>query len=172
MQRGALSSFAFMGRMSRRQYWLRFPVLVAAPLFSMILCWIVGLSLLHTVALALVSATPLFSAGYRRLQDTSERGSDAVAPWGYFIGAVFLGSWSVGFHTTLQTAFASDSPPDGPGGLAAVIIYGLGGSLIGLTALYLFVVFLVTITPAVAQTLLPSTPGPNKYGPNPNEVPS
>lgn len=27
------------------------------------------------------------------------------------------------------------------------------------------------IRPAVAQTFIPSQPGPNKYGPNPQEVP-
>lgn len=171
MLRGTLSVLSFRGRLSRRTYWRRFPGLVALPVAVAAVCWAIGVPLLDSIGIVALAALPLFSAGARRLQDTGAQGFDAIKPWASFAAAVVLGTWAAQSLHMVRTAFASDTPPDGPGGFGFVIVFFHGGGLLALVALGLLISFAVQITPAVAQTLFPATPGPNEYGPNPNEVP-
>ncbi len=95
-----------------------------------------------------------------------------MTPWARFAVAVLAAYWAVRLSAAINRAFDSQTPPDGPGGFGFVIIYGGGSFFLAVTALVAFLLFLNSITPAFAQTMLPSQPGPNKYGPNPHEVPS
>lgn len=171
MLRTALAAVSFSGRLSRPGFWSRVPLLLLVPVTTAALAFVLGLSQFAALCFASVAAIPLLSAGYRRLQDTGEPGADAVAPWSHLAAAIIACNWALQSVETMTAAFASAMPPDGPSGFAFVILYGCGGMVLGLVALGFFVSFLIRITPAVAQTLLPAQSGPNKYGPNPNEVP-
>lgn len=163
-------SFRFSRRASRAEFWRFFPIGLLLPVLAGSVGFIAGLPVWSILAIAATSALPLFAVGARRLQDTGEAGKHAVAPWACFAASVLLGSWSYKSLSMVSWAFAQPEPPDGPGGFAFAAIYGYGGGFLGLISAILMLVFLFRITPAFAQTLLPSQPGANKYGPNPNEV--
>lgn len=137
-----------------------------------VVCFAFGVSMAVSFVSVIAASLPLLAVGSRRLQDTGEPGEHAVTPWAKFAVAVLAAHWAVQLSTALNTAFASQSPPDGPGGFGFVLIYGGGSFSLAIAALVDFLLFLNSITPAFAQTMLPSQPGPNKYGPNPHEVPS
>ena len=164
-------SVSFKGRASRSEFWWFVPIGVLSPILLLMALSATGLHILIVIPLIWLSALPLFAVGSRRLQDTGEAGEDAYKPWAFFAIFALLASFSFKSGGLVEDAFASDTPPDGPAGLAFTFVYFWGGTvLIGVLALISLVVFLIQITPAFAQTLVPSQPGPNKYGPNPNEV--
>lgn len=171
MFRTFLTSLSFAGRMDRRSYWQRFPVLLTIPVLAASICHAANTAVFLSIFITSLASLPLFSAGFRRIQDTGGNGADAITPWGMFATAVLLASWSFPTLQRVADAFSTDTPPDGPAGFAFVIIYGYGAGFVAFLATGLLFGFVIQITHAVAQTLLRSHPGPNKYGPNPNEVP-
>ena len=116
-------------------------------------------------------AFPLFAVGARRLQDTGEQGRDAILPWGFFARAVLRWELTSYFSAVLDRGFETQNPADGPSGLLFGLIYltAMIASAIGFAVCA--VRFLSNIAPAFGQCLVASEPGPNKYGPNPTEVP-
>lgn len=123
-----------------------------------------------------VLSVPLLSAAARRLQDTGEPGNIAFLPlaplgilYSAFIGipVLFLGSARVFFQ-------AGTNSGDMVAFLSAVV-----GGFLGYAALKSYFAFFIIALIATlkfssnifGQALLASQPGPNTYGPNPNEVP-
>lgn len=171
--RPAISDLAsFHGRLARGPYWRGFAPKLALPIVTTSTLVLTQQPLFIALVFSFASAVPLLSSGYRRLQDTGVHGADAVLPWWQFAISALLATCAFQGMETVKDAFASTNPPDGPTGFWFAAIYGLGSALLLIIAFIFFVVFLMRITPAAAQTLLPSQPGPNKYGPNPNEVSS
>ena len=164
-------TLSFDGRASRSEFWWFFPIGVLAPILLLMMLSATGVHILIVIPLIGLSALPLFAVGSRRLQDTGEAGEDAYKPWAYFAIFALLASFSFNTGSMVENTFASDTPPDGPGGLVFAVVYFYGGTvLMGILALISLIVFLIQITPAFAQTLVASQPGSNKYGPNPSEV--
>lgn len=168
---GLSQSLVFTGRASRAMYWGFFPVSVSLPILTAGAAWACGASLWLGMGLTLLAALPLFAAGARRLQDTGVAGEAAYAPWFTLAMGIALAHWAQASLTKLSDAFATPVPPDGPAGFGAVIQFGGGGAILAAGAMLCGLTFLIRLTPAVAQTFIPSQPGPNKYGPNPQEVP-
>ncbi len=101
---------------------------------------------------------PLLASATRRLQDTGEPGHSVLLPFTpiayFFVSMMF---WGLSFDTLL-------------GGIPILIAY----LLVALYWLIFPIVLLVSflwIGPLVGQLILPSQPGPNKYGPNLQEAP-
>ncbi|MEM6637158.1 MAG: DUF805 domain-containing protein [Pseudomonadota bacterium] len=160
----------FSGRASRPEFWWFFPLGVAIPLFGIGVAAVKDASFLVCLMIGGVLIMPLFAVGVRRLQDTGAYGWDAVKPWGFAFCGLVAADISVRLYSTITLAFASPTPPDGPGGLGFVVIYGSAMCVAVAAAFLLFVIFLSSVTNAVGQCLCPSEPGPNRYGPNPHEV--
>ncbi|MBR9843916.1 MAG: DUF805 domain-containing protein [Rhodobacteraceae bacterium] len=157
---GFRKALSFSGRDSRAAYW-----------------WFVGfitLTLLGTAAMVdsltpgtqtaapklwllgiVVSIVLYLSSTFRRLHDTGRSGLQAFEPLLVFAiyGAVFAVT-AMGLLNSEDTDAA--------------------GWLIGILALnaILSLAFLITMARLVFRLTRPSEPGPNKYGPNPNEVSS
>ena len=105
----------------------------------------------------------------RRLQDTGEDGHFIKIPAGALFGFI-LSMWSFDkFTNWLELAF---STIDGPTGFGLVLL--AGPVLLIMLSFILYFLFsgLVNGTPMFGQMLIPSQPNPNKFGPNPHEVPS
>ena len=169
--KGLFGCLSFSGRANRSEFWQFFPLGITLPLAALACAFLLDASMVVAVLVFGLFGLPLAAVGARRLLDTGEYGLDAVTPWALFMMATICGDWSVRSLSNLNWAFAQPEPPDGPGGLGFVVIFGIGGALLGAICLLLLIMFLVRITPAFGQTLVPSQPGPNTYGPNPNEVP-
>ena len=159
-------SFDFSGRAARADYlWF-----LTASIALFIGCLILTLKLLSyarpaEVILVLVVTfyIPVTSAGVRRLHDVGHSGTAMLDPLKPTVIVLIL--------TVLLVLFVWNTE------------FGAGLAVLGLLLwpLYLALAMLV-IGAAVFMTsmffsntmgllLLPSEPGPNKYGPNPNEVP-
>ena len=125
-------------------------------LFWWILPLISKLSFVLKSTLTVAALCPLWAAGARRLQDTGEDGSAIFLPLGLFIGiplAVFF-VWTPlamlnPFLGLLIAAFI----------IFPIIVFGLFTSF-------------VSLGPTIGQLIVPSESGINRFGPNPNEVPS
>jgi uncharacterized membrane protein YhaH (DUF805 family) len=158
---GLRKSFQFSGRATRSEFWWFAPVAAIPPVMLInYLQWfppdfwgIWKLGLLFLVAL------PLLAAASRRLQDSGEDGHQAIYPfmpllimWITYLLVVWLG------QIPLLV------------GVVTVILIVIGFIL--LIPIHFFVLWLsVQLTATViGQLLISSQPGPNRYGPNPNEV--
>ncbi|MDV4145066.1 DUF805 domain-containing protein [Shimia sp. FJ5] len=157
---GFRKALSFSGRDSRAEYWW-FSGFTTLTLF--------GTAILvdslppgtQTVAyklwlLGLVVFTVLYlSSTFRRLHDTGRSGFQAFEPLLVFAiyGAVFV---------ITAMGFLNSEDSDAAGWLIGIL---------ALNAL-LSLAFLITMARLVFRLTRPSEPGPNKYGPNPNEVSS
>jgi hypothetical protein len=72
--------------------------------------------------------------------------------------------WASALERQIDTAFNSITPPDGPGGLGFVIVFGGGALTLLAMALAAAIVCLVTLAMVVGQTLVPPQEGPNSWG--------
>jgi len=114
-------------------------------------------------AVFIVTILPWLSTTWRRMHDIGRRGYWALMPW--VLMAVFFGMMTL--TSVEQTVDWGSNAPEGmvlpdtisvPQSLALVII----------PMLLAFVSMIVVLW----WLRTPSQPGPNQYGPNPNEVPS
>ncbi|MEL6597725.1 MAG: DUF805 domain-containing protein [Pseudomonadota bacterium] len=164
-------AFVFHGRASRSEFFYFFPIGVAIPLIGAGAMITLEISPIWWLVVAGVLAFPLFAVGARRLQDTGEQGHDAILPWGFFALAILLWELTSFFSAVLDRGFQTPNPANGPSGLLFVMIY-LPATIASAIGVVVCVVrFLSNIAPAFGQCLVASEPGPNKYGPNPTEVP-
>lgn len=147
-------SFQFSGRASRSEFWWFF-----APFFggAFVSFWAVELYLPRHIGLLLnpafavlliyltVLAAPFCAAAWRRSQDSGRPGAWALSP-------VFILAFGAAISLLERSLFDDSELP------------GLSGAMIGYGG------FLLLAPPTLLLLALPSTPGPNSYGPNPLEV--
>ncbi|MCK0150550.1 DUF805 domain-containing protein [Marivita sp. S6314] len=166
-----LNSIAFRGRMSRKAYWRFFPFGIALPIAAFFVAFVVDATYLARVLAAVLFAIPLLSANFRRLQDTGENGNEALMPWGYFAmsACTFFCAYQLFYNA--YSVFGLERSPLPYGNLVGDLLFGLASLCLVALALVLFIRFLMQFSVTTGQLLLPSQPGPNEYGPNPNEVP-
>ncbi len=153
--RGMQLSLTWSGRLPRREFLCFAPFAALLPIF--VFCVIPDRPRAWHLAATLVAALPLLSAGARRLQDTGEPGYSImlpVAPLLYFFAMLWL--IGAGFSLTLGGTPWYIAWP-------VVFLFWIAFPIVCLASLF-------WIGPVVGQLLLPSTPGPNRYGPNPLEV--
>jgi uncharacterized membrane protein YhaH (DUF805 family) len=153
-------SFDFSGRASRAEFWwfapvgLCIPILVALFAPPQITNWVTLAIKVLTVA---VACAPFTSAASRRFQDTDAPYQDFWVGIGPTLGLIVSG-WVLGL-----ALFG-----------VSTIIFALPGLIIGIPAGLAFLTCLVlapgTFGTTLGQLLVPSSPGPNRYGPNPREV--
>ncbi|WP_432640812.1 DUF805 domain-containing protein [Albidovulum sp.] len=153
-------SFTFDGRSSRSEFWSFAPVGFALPLLA---AWLAppsidGLgSLTIKVLTVAIASIPLLAAAARRTQDTGLPSGDlwlGLKPT--FI--VLLSGWLAYF------SFFKGHPL---GATLRIPLVGVPSFLV--LSVYVFLAP-GTLGSTLGQLLLPSQPGPNKYGPNPIEV--
>lgn len=154
---GFAKSFQFKGRASRSEFWWFAPV---AIVFSGTVTWVFATLRNHDYwstnwIVLFFALTPFWASGYRRMQDAGELGQDIFYPAALFFG-IPLG---------LVSAFYAV-------GIVSPIIAFLLAMFVGLPliAAGAFLIF-VSVGPVIGQLLVPSEPGPNRFGPNPHEVP-
>ncbi|MEL6808032.1 MAG: DUF805 domain-containing protein [Pseudomonadota bacterium] len=154
----------FSGRTGRRPYLCFLTVSIVFYAVALALAFSLASerhALWVFLAVTAVFYIPVTSAGVRRLHDIGERGVLMLDPLkpafaGLFLvwllplvtGGAFLATWIVGALL-----------------FPAAIIIVVFAALFGMT-----VATLVYLSNTMGLLLLPSEPGPNKYGPNPNEV--
>gem|GEM_PF-1094145 len=171
IQTGFRKSLTFSGRASRSAYWWFLPFGFGLPI-----CVYLGLEVWNTeqsmwthIAVSSLFLLPLISVTARRLQDTGEDGHFIRIPTGALIGFI-LSAWSISeFSSWLEMVF---STIDGPAGFGLLLIAGPIVLILLSFTLYFLISGLVTGSPMFGQMLVPSQSGPNKFGPNPSEVPS
>ena len=156
-------AFQFSGRTSRTDFWWFAPLGFVPPVVTGLqLSWVnMDFWGIWRVAVLLVLSLPLLAAMSRRLQDIGEPAHEVIFPF-----MPFVGLW-VGYRLAFWIAIGSATA-----GLAAVGLF-LGWMAITLfIPLYLAAIFasLYLAASTIGKLLLPSTPGPNRYGPNPLEV--
>ena len=164
-------SLIFSGRASRPEFWWFAPIGLA---IALIMCWL-GASAVDDrkpITLAILAVTtflgfvPFASAGSRRLQDCGCNGQDIFLPISPIIALMLI--YSLSAHIGLGFVYS------------AIFFPGFGFLFLGLLyyiALICFMVIapilgLMFLGPTIGQLLVPSEPGTNRFGPNPNEVPS
>ena len=137
----------FSGRAPRAEYWWFFLAIIVAYLVISIVESIVGINKMVfgvygplAALLWLATLVPSLAVGVRRLHDTNRSGWLILLPIVPYILAFALG---------------------GP----ALMAGGLGAGL-GIAMLFMLVGFICAIVLLVFM-VLPSTPGDNRYGPNP-----
>ena len=163
MRNGILGTFRFSGRSSRSEFWYFAPVATVPVIIGLMLVpWnrieIYGIWRWLGV---MVLSLPLLSSGWRRINDTGEDGKMILLP---FMPIILL--W-VGYQAIMW-------------GVVGSVFVGAGvlGFAIGIAALFLLVplyiatlvISVISTGPVIGQLILPSTPGPNRFGPNPHEV--
>ena len=163
MRNGILKTFQFSGRASRSEFWYFAPVAVLPVILGLYLVpW-------HKIELfgiwrwlgVMVLGLPLLSAGWRRINDTGENGQMILLP---FMPIILL--W-VGYQAILW--FAVGTAFVGVGVVGMVIGFGTLFMLFPLYFAALLISF-ISLGPVIGQLVLPSTPGPNRFGPIPHEV--
>ncbi|WP_363322761.1 DUF805 domain-containing protein [uncultured Litoreibacter sp.] len=155
---GLLKFPVFTGRASRSEFWWFAPVWAFATAFlteKIIAADVVTNSIPHKTLLCLAISLPIWSATSRRLQDTDEPGSQVL--------------WPLLWLSALPLLFVLPFSP-----LAAFFPFGtIIFTLIAIAVLAVCAIIpFVIMGPLIGQMILPSTPAPNHYGPNPNEVPT
>lgn len=160
--------FDFSGRTARAAYlWY---LLFCTTLFgaSLPLCGQLArddASLMVSIGLVtLIFYVPVTSAGVRRLHDVGQSGLLMLDPLKPFLAlAIFLMLAMTAVVATEIGAFV---------GLMAAFFFS-GIVIVSLVIVCLAALFLTLtyFSHTMGLLLLPSDPGPNKYGPNPNEVP-
>ena len=113
------------------------------------------------VVVLIFLSIPLLSATSRRLQDMGEPGNEAIYP---FLPFIML--W-VGYQAALWLVFGSVSL-----GLVGIGLFIGWIGLVLFIPLYLVAIFVSLSFAAsiIGKMLVSSSPGPNRYGPNPLEV--
>jgi len=175
-----LRGLSFRGRSSRAEFFKFLP-------FGIGICVIVGafavwrdFTLPGVLLSVFCAAVPILAVWWRRLQDVGIAGIHAILPWVAFFYALVFG-WAA----TQAGPLLNVDYPQWRNPMVLILMFPLGvigylgnvfGTFVGqmiaiFVALPLIILFLVRLSFATGQVLLPSLPGPNKYGPNPNEVP-
>jgi uncharacterized membrane protein YhaH (DUF805 family) len=154
-KRPILEKYAdFSGRASRAEYWWYFLALMVAFIVARIVDSILGLG--HMVFYAygplagllwLATIVPSIAVGVRRLHDTGRTGWWVLLPIVPYCLAIGIGG---------PAMLAGMAAGGGVGFAAGMALAGLF-MLIGFVCAIILLVFMV----------LPSTPGDNRYGPNP-----
>ncbi|MFZ5964034.1 hypothetical protein ACOXXX_13875 [Thalassococcus sp. BH17M4-6] len=172
---------AFWGRSPRAQFFKFLPAGIAlCGLAGAVAVW-QGFTFPGILITVFIAALPLLAVWWRRLQDVGEAGVHAVLPWVSLLYALVCGWAAMKAGAALNVYY-----PEWRNPVVLLLVFPLGvigyfgnmfGDIVGqiiamLIALPLFILFLVRFSFALGQAFLPSQPGPNKYGPNPNEVPS
>lgn len=134
----------FSGRTPRTEYWVFAGFLFLAQILSFLIAPLVAGVFL------LASAVPGFAAAARRLHDAGRSG------WWLLLPGVVIPGWLLIWIGSAAAAMAVrvDTLDNE--------IYLLSATLAALVVVCAMLFFLIA----------PSQPGPNKYGPNPNEVPT
>src|SRR4051794_15944429 len=135
----------FTGRAPRAEYWWYFLALIITYIVGMIVESIVGINKMVfnvygpvTLLLALATLVPNLAVGVRRLHDTNRSAWWLLLLVPYLVSAILM----------IQAVAAGSMP-------------GLGAAgLMGLVGLVCCVIYLVLM-------VLSSTPGENRFGPNP-----
>jgi len=142
----------FSGRAARPEFWWFAGAVWLGSLIAAVLDGVLfGAAEDGPVGLvfALATLVPSLAAGWRRMHDTGRMGIYLLYPVTIMIGLAFAVSVLDGFGLTEMPAL------EGPGTIA----------LFAVMVLFLLSPFIV-----LYWLLRPSEPGPNAYGPNPNEV--
>lgn len=159
---GFAKSVQFSGRTCRPEFWWFAPFGIAPPLIGGLqMSWFnMDFWGIWRVAVLIMLSLPLLAAMSRRLQDVGEPGHDALYT---FMPFVML--W-VGYQVTYWFIVG-----------AAAVLGGIA-LLFAWTALVLFIpLYLLAIivslnlaATVIGTMIISSTPGSNRYGPNPLEV--
>ena len=160
-------TFDLHGRTARGNYlWF---LASAIAFFAASIAFCILLLPVENVAVAIYIVTALFylpvtAAGVRRLHDIGESGSLMLDPLkpavGFFIVLALLWLWaSTTYAGTIVMLFSAFF-------FAKAVI-----AILVIAALFVLVLTLMYFSNTMGLLLLPSQPGPNKYGPNPHEVP-
>lgn len=143
-----LVNFAdFSGRASRSEYW--WFVAVWTVLYLVIIGLQQGKSKLPEIAFIVITAVPVMSVSFRRLQDIGHSGWWSVAELLAFCGIV----WAL--YASQPSDVSEDTGTENPLGPVFLISAAL---------------FIVATILIVWHFSLPSESGSNEYGPNPHEV--
>lgn len=143
-----LANFAdFSGRASRSEYW--WFVAVWTVVYLVIIGLQQGKSKLPENVFIVVTAVPVMSVSFRRLQDIGHSGWWSVAELLVFCGI----AWAL--YSSLPSEVSDDTVTENP----------LGPKFVISAALFIVATILI-----VWHFSLPSEPGSNEYGPNPHEV--
>ena len=159
---GIKKPLIFKGRAIRSEFWWFAPIGI---LPTIIACWNIGWGKFEIYGgwwMLLLIFVPItfLAAGSRRLQDMGEEGHQILYP---FLPVIMLWiafqalSWFSLITLLLGIAFIM--------GILALLV---------LVPAYLFALLtrLMSICPIIGMLIVPSEPGTNRFGPNPNEVPS
>lgn len=155
---GLLKFPVFTGRASRSEFWWFAPIWVvatAALTKKAVSLDFISNAIPQKVLLCLAISLPIWAAGSRRLQDTDEPGSQVLWPI----------IWISAMPLLLVLPFYP-SAAFFPFGTAFFVFLAIGVQAV------CTIIALMIMGPLIGQMILPSTPGPNHYGPNPNEVPT
>ena len=153
-----VKSLQLNGRASRSEFWWFAPThtIIVIVLVWFLLPNLVQITWYAQWLVTFFALLPMWACGARRLQDTGENGSDVFIPSGIFFGfpiaAVALIALGAAFHSIA----------------ALVLLFLVALPLAGFGLLVAF----TSLGPTIGQLIVPSEPGENAYGPNPNEVPS
>lgn len=122
----------------------------------------------ETLLFALASITALFylpvtTAGMRRLHDTGESGSLMFTPLKPMASFVLLSGLTWVWVSMTKTGTIV-------GLLAAYLFAKIFAALMFIAGLIVLAINMMHVSHTMGLLLLPSQPGPNAYGSNPNEV--
>lgn len=155
---GLAKSFQFKGRASRTEFWWFAPVALGLAIASVwiLLPRVIAIAWFTKFIIAFLALTPLWACGARRLQDTGEEGRDIFLPASIFFGV------------PLAIAIAVFVATAANGLLGIFLLLFVALPVIGFGLLATF----TSLGPTIGQLIVSSEPGTNRFGPNPNEVPS
>lgn len=134
--------FTFSGRAARPEYWLFAGFLFVAQILSFFVAPVMA------AAFALATVTPGLSAAVRRMHDAGRSG------WWLILPALVIPAWLLVWIASAAAALA-------------VKVDALDNDIYFLTA---SAIMLAVVTLTVIWLTAPSEPGPNRFGPNPNET--
>ena len=159
-------SISTSGRAQRSEYWWFLPVGLALPIiaYNILIRWQPGLSHPTQILLSELFLLPLVSVTIRRLQDTGQHRNLVDTPLGALIG-LSLALWLIFAEPRWLVGGILDLLLISPA-IAAFLGFILALA-IPASVIYFLLMGLVTGIPLFGQMILPSQPGPNKYGPNP-----
>lgn len=155
---GLLKFPIFTGRATRSEFWWFAPIWTGCTAMFMKLAVYLDLianTIPQKALFVLVISLPIWSAASRRLQDVGEQGTQVLWPL----------LWLAAMPLLLVLPF-SPLLAFFPFGMA--IFFPIAMIIMAVCTLIAFVM----IGPIIGQLILPSSSGPNPYGPNPNEVPT
>ena len=159
---GFAKSFQFSGRASRPEFWWFAPFGFVPPLIGGLqMSWFnMDFWGIWRVAVLIMLSLPLLAAMSRRLQDVGESGQDALYPFMPFV-TLWVGYQAVYWFIVGAVAVL--------GGIALLVAWI---ALVLFIPLYLFaiIVSLNLAATVIGTMIISSTPGSNRYGPNPLEV--